>query len=964
MGNSEMQNFELWQETALRPFLGEVRRKCGVVETLALPSLRDLPAIQIETLFVPPLLCTAPVHADDDPEQWPLGRTLFEELQQSKQIVVLGDPGGGKTTLSNWLAWRLTSGSSAPLPPVLQNKIPIPCILREMPIECFEQGFSVADLAEAVAVKLIGNDKAMELASIIKTWVSKGKYVLILDGIDEISVLRRKLIASWIKEAHRQDAVVLATSRIVGYEDYSVDSEFNSLEPVGNDLLPNTEKIRNSEFIKRLKNAYTHSIPTSITRDKEWAQLRYLMPFNKTQISDFARNWYSQRCVSEHEAEQKTSDLLASLAQSDVTQKLARTPNLLSLMAIVHRERAHLPDGKALLYDEIVNAYLNTIDSQRRIGGEISLSQFGWKEKKYWLAFIGFKLQESRDWTSSTAGILATQDQVIEWLEEAIQETKVSDYKSVAQEFLSWVARRSGLLLPRGENRYAFVHLSFQEYFCAYYLAGCIVKPAFVMDKLPAESLITKKRVAAWGQHPAWLETYIFLFESVSAEHGFDWTETLIEIVFMNMGGTLANLAARLVKNKHVKLPTEVRNFLANGCVPAVYGEADYRSIPESEVFRILLETGYAAYISGDSKNIDQVFKDASTTSKVRIIVARGGAYLSAEFLSRFVNLIALSTVECSVELSGLNQSTDLGYLRLRDADILDFNTVAHLKSLRSLELRRVDISDITPLAKLKELRVLEVAEAAVEDLSPLGNLRKISYLEISGLKSIDLNPLGSLKKLESLYISDLPAKSISFISNLRSLDSLQISEMSIDDFEPINYCKKLNSVDFSSMPFADLSPISNMSKLEAVFLSNIKNCELSPLETLKKLSFLLLEKMSIHGLSMLAQCKKLRNVHLKDLKINDVDSLVCLKKISALTICRVPEVNNVNFLSTFKNLRYLALKEVNASDISILKKMPTPFNLYLSEDHGFDIAPLKIRENFNITIETLESEDEEDNTK
>lgn len=959
MDTPEMKNFELWQESALRPYLGEVRRKCGVVETLALPSLRDLPAIQIETLFVPPLICTAPVHADDDPEEWPLGRNLFDELQESKQVVVLGDPGGGKTTLSNWLAWRLTSGSSAPLPSILENKIPFPCILREMPTECFERGFSVADLAVAVVSKLIGNGKAEQLSSTVRRWVEEGRYVLILDGIDEVAVSRRQLIASWIKEAHRQDAVVLATSRIVGYEDYSVDSENTSSEQSGSDLLLNLEKPRHNDVLKRLRNAQAHVPVSTISRGREWAKLRYLMPFSKAQISDFARNWYSQRCVSEHEAEQKTSDLLASLAQSEITQKLARTPNLLSLMAIVHRERAHLPDGKALLYDEIVNAYLNTIDTQRRIGGGVSLSQFGWKEKKSWLAYIGFKLQESRGWNSSAAGILATKDQVIEWLEEAIQDTEVADYESVAQEFLSWVARRSGLLLPRGEDRYAFVHLSFQEYFCAHYLAGCIVKPAFVTDKIHPESLVTKKKVAAWGQHPAWLETYIFLFESVSAEHGFDWVETLIEIVFFDMGGTLANLAARLVKNKHVKLPAEVRDFLAVGCVPAVYGEADYKNIPDSEVFRILAEVGYAAYLTGENAAVQRAFKDAAAASKVRVLIAGEGAHLSSEFLSGFVNLQALSVVDGTVELSGLNRSPHLEYLRLRDADVVGFGEVQYFKNLRSLELRRVDVSDITPLTKLKELRVLEVADVAVEDLTPLGTLRKIHYLEVSRLNTKDLSPLGLLKKLETLYLADLPATSITFVSNLRSLDSLQISRMSLEDFGPMAECKKLSSVDFTSMEFLNLSPLSNMPRLQGVFLIDIKRCDMTPLGTLKKLTVVALEKMSIQGVSVLSTCKKLSSVYLKDLELKDVGSLAVLKKVSALTLCRVPAIDDINFIGDFRDLRYLDIRGVKAKDVSILKDMSPPFSLRVSEDHEFDIEFLQFKEGFDITIDVLENEDE-----
>jgi hypothetical protein len=120
----------LWEDRSLRPYLGEIARRHGIIDTLALPSMRDLPPIRIETLFVPPLLAKGPVSADSDPATWPTGQSLFEALQAAPQLVVLGDPGGGKTTLANWLAWRLTAGLTTPLPAVLEDKLPIPCASR------------------------------------------------------------------------------------------------------------------------------------------------------------------------------------------------------------------------------------------------------------------------------------------------------------------------------------------------------------------------------------------------------------------------------------------------------------------------------------------------------------------------------------------------------------------------------------------------------------------------------------------------------------------------------------------------------------------------------------------------------------------------------------------------------------------------------------------------------------------
>nr|WP_081332461.1 NACHT domain-containing protein [Pseudomonas viridiflava] len=955
MLSSSQKNLDLWQESQFRIYLGEVRRKCGVVETLALPSLRDLPSIHIETLFVPPLLCDVPVHADSDPGKWPAGQNLLSELQEFGQLVVLGDPGGGKTTLSNWLAWRLTSGSTAPLPAFLKNKIPFPCILREMPDYCFERGFSVDDLSFTIVSKLLGEKKAEQLFPTLRTWIETGNYALILDGIDEVSVPRRQIIASWIREANRHNAVLLATSRIVGYEDFSVDSEVLSPDQGTTESLFKNEKVR-----KRVRPADPSNQPPTPNKGREWAKLRYLMPFNQLQISDFARNWYSQRCVSDHEAKQKTSDLLASLAQSEITQRLARTPNLLSLMAIVHRERAHLPDGKALLYEEIVNAYINTIDLQRKIGAETTLSSFGWKEKKSWLAYVGFKLQEFRGWGSLTTGILATEEQVVGWLEEAIQQSEVFDSRSVAKEFLSWVARRSGLLLPRGENQYAFVHLSFQEYFCAYYLGSCIVRPAFVTNSLAPDALVTKAKLEQWATHPAWLEAFIFLFESLSAEHGSEWVEALIQIVFDDFDASLASLAARLIKNKHVKLPSHFRDSLAEFCVAAIFNEASFKPAPDSEIFRTLMEAGYAALITDQAiKRQDTQSFPTYPLSKVKILIVSSGATIDKSYLAKFQNLLGMSVVNSNIDLSGLSNTPKLLHLRLINSKVLGYENIALQKNLGALELREIDIADINPLSHLRKLTMLELSDLNITDLSPLETLTSITYLDIGSVAVEDLSPIGKLKKLDALFLSKIPAKDLSFIENLRALDCLQVSELDFANLTSLSKCKKLTHLDVSSVYDIDLTPIIGLSKLSSVFLANIKSCDLSILEMAKNIAVLMFENMSINSLSESSALKRLKSVYLKNIELDSYKPLNAFSSVRVFSILGTSKIKDLSFIASFKKLDYLDLRDIPIEDISPLQKLRRPFTLRLSSNHQYDVSFME-KEGFKVVLGGFDDNNED----
>lgn len=601
----------LWDDLSLRPYLGEIRRRHGIIEILALPSMRDLPPVRLETLFVQPLLAEAPVSPDSDLKEWPAGQNLLVALKQNPRLVVLGDPGSGKTTLANWLAWRLSAGLAEPLPDVLENRLPLPCVLRDMKTEVFSAKTALPDLAEHLARHLLGSKADAALIASARARVRAGRYLLILDGVDEIPLAHRKTVAAWMRQAAKQQAGVLATSRVVGYDDEPVDRE---AKPTA-DLVVGKQRLLFRLADPSVEEGET---PREMLHVKSgWAQRRYLMPFDDERIAAFSGNWYRLRCGSEQEAQQKTDDLLVALKRSKVTLRLARTPNLLTLMAIVHRERAHLPDGKALLYDEIANAYINTIDNQRKIKPGDALAPFEWKARRAWLARVGFEMQKLRDLKTESenraASVLASETDVLAWLAQAMQISGVTNSKETAKVFLGWVARRSGLLLPRGEGLHAFVHLSFQEYFCACFLAERIVSPAFVKTGVSSDGLINRDELRQWGGQSVWRETLVFLFELLT-DRDPDWIDDLVDTLFGSESGAdwnndRAALAARALADRHVRLQQAQRECLADRC--AVWAWFPY----ENDILPPLIEAGYAAIVKGSLKKVRQ-------ETQLRVLVA------------------------------------------------------------------------------------------------------------------------------------------------------------------------------------------------------------------------------------------------------------------------------------------------------------------------------------------------------
>jgi len=166
-------------------------------------------------------------------------------------------------------------------------------------------------------------------------------------------------------------------------------------------------------------------------------------------------------------------------------------------MALIHRTRAFLPHGRALLYSQIVDAYLETIDKYRGLAhGPDTLNQ-----KRRWLAHVAFQMQLRRSEADEAAIRVATAE-LEAWVGEAMRSEGKPASEEDVRAFIERVRRRSGLLVEIAEGSYSFVHLSFQEYFAACHLREGI-------------ETLEPGNAAQLAANGIWREPLVFLFELI-----------------------------------------------------------------------------------------------------------------------------------------------------------------------------------------------------------------------------------------------------------------------------------------------------------------------------------------------------------------------------------------------------------------------------------------------------------------
>jgi len=344
---------------------------------------------------------------------------------QSNKFVLLGAPGSGKTTLLSFFAVMLAQD--------YPEKIGLPSGIDCLPIFIKIRGFSrlsdinLLDYARQFAEKDMSVKPLPE--GFFEYWLADGRAMILLDGLDEVVEESKRYavvqqIESFLGQYNQNLAII--TSRPAGYKrDFFNTSEFEHYQ---------------------------------------------LQLFDDPKVDEFINRWYDSRVRDAAEAQRRKDSIKKALDENDRIKLLARNPLLLTIIALIHRYQAVLPRARHKLYEKAVETLLKNWDANKNLTEQSGFKCLDVEDLRRLMEILAYWIHTQGSTDKAEGGTLIAKDELLEQLTKNIKTKKQVERfqaKEEAKRFVDFIQQRTGLLNEQGQDLYAFVHKTFQEYLCA-----------------------------------------------------------------------------------------------------------------------------------------------------------------------------------------------------------------------------------------------------------------------------------------------------------------------------------------------------------------------------------------------------------------------------------------------------------------------------------------------------------------
>ncbi|MBN8595028.1 MAG: SUMF1/EgtB/PvdO family nonheme iron enzyme [Anaerolineae bacterium] len=370
------------------------------------------------------------------------GTALTQMAYSKSKLVVLGDPGSGKSTFLQFLTVSLTGHLINPESDwmsELQEQgweqgeyIPLRVTLRDfaqdIPAGTMTGG---ANLLFDHIERQLARPRLEACFPALQEALENGSALVLLDGLDEVPDERRDLIRQTIMDfiqRNHQSNRYIVTCRILSY----------------------------TQEAWKLRDMDTQTIA----------------PFEEEQIAHFVRAWYTTlaelREIDMATAERRTEELIAEMENEQVG-KIAQNPMLLTVMAIVHNHQGALPKEIARLYQDCVELLMQKWrpTAATSLMSALAVRDVDLDQMLEQIAYDAHSKQAERQGAADIP-----EHEIV-----GIARARLGGDLHKAGIFCDYVEKQAGLLIGRGQSAagwrvFSFPHRTFQEFLAGRWAAN------------------------------------------------------------------------------------------------------------------------------------------------------------------------------------------------------------------------------------------------------------------------------------------------------------------------------------------------------------------------------------------------------------------------------------------------------------------------------------------------------------